>query len=145
MRNPHIFALVAGLVVLMAFSCNTNKGKEKTVGADQGLERPVLPAAPKERDFKCHGNEPSWGIEVKVGETITLSRIGEAAEVFPYVEPIGEEGRESWVFNTRNEAGNVLTLAVRNTTCNDGMANTEYPYTASAILNNKTYFKGCGR
>jgi uncharacterized membrane protein len=125
--------------------CSPKKQAATAEDPTFGLQRPVLPAAPKERDFSCHGNEPNWSLTIQAGQAITYTPMGGDPLVFPYVTPLGEEGQSSWIYTTQDAAEQQLTVVVRTSECSDGMSDRKYPFTVSLILNRSNYLRGCGR
>jgi uncharacterized membrane protein len=97
--------------------------------------------------IQANGNEPFWGVSVNAKSIAYRSPEGRTIQ-FPLVKPLKAEGRpedQTIVYPLRKGTlkGNlVLVKMPPSSFCNDTMSDTEYPYSATLILNNQV-FSGC--
>lgn len=81
--------------------------------------------------LKCFGTEPFWGVTTKAS-TLTLDHFGEKAETFNITGVSAAAGtQEGWAtLVTAANAKSSLNLIVKKESCNDGMSDEDYRYSA---------------
>lgn len=81
--------------------------------------------------LKCFGTEPFWGITTK-DSTLSLDNFGENAEKFTINSVTAAVGtQEGWatLITAKNEKSSISLIAKKES-CNDGMSDEEYTYSA---------------
>lgn len=93
-------------------------------------------------EFWLSGTEPFWSLQISEAENgIFFEDIGrDQYGVFPYVKPTVKGN--TWTYNARNVAGQMLRIVLKKETCSDGMSDLVYNYSADVRFNNAT-FHGC--
>lgn len=94
-------------------------------------------------EFNSLGTEPFWNVTVSKSGII-YSTPDAKKQTFPYVTPIKAAGRTADIVRVYRLQGkpNSMLIIKKESTCNDGMSDKQYPYSATFILNN-TVLEGC--
>lgn len=94
------------------------------------------------RDFRASGTEPFWGLEIKPGQEIRFTRVGERDVVTPIPAPATDATTAATTYHAVTEA-NDLRVVIEPTRCTDSMNGHSFAATVTVILNGQAYH-GCG-
>jgi uncharacterized membrane protein len=102
---------------------------------------PTPTSANSVREFIVRGNEPFWNITIgKKG--IVYTTPDTKPRTFPYVAPIGAQGRPIENVRVYRLQGNNILVLKQVNSCSDTMSDKNYPYSATLIMGN-TVREGC--
>jgi uncharacterized membrane protein len=90
-------------------------------------------------EFRAFGAEPNWSSEIYPRGGISLIRAGEARTEFPYQPP--KTAGKTQVYTSKNK-DHSFEITITEERCVNPASGNLYAYSASAVLDNKT-FKGC--
>lgn len=91
----------------------------------------------------CGGNEPFWGIKITKKQLIYSPFEGDILNL-PIMFNKTSENNTSLAAVFAEKAGNsVMAVLQKVEACSDGMSDIDYPYSISAVINNKNFYSGC--
>ncbi|WP_414526491.1 COG3650 family protein [Nodularia chucula] len=95
-------------------------------------------------EFRAFGTEPFWSVDVSSSGIVYSSLGRDQKEDFPYVEPLGADGRflETVRVYRLGEANNTMLIIRKANNCSDGMSDNLYPYSALFIQGDMV-LEGC--
>lgn len=106
------------------------------------------PAPAKQVVMKCSGTEPFWGIDITESQLSVNMLDGVQYQVPVLFRQTSSNNRKIAVIAGQNGPNNTYVFLQKvdeANACSDGMSDTQYPYTATATLNNKKVVSGCCR
>jgi uncharacterized membrane protein len=93
----------------------------------------------------CSGTEPFWSIALSPGYARADLMFAERRHTFRITQ-FQQVMNRTDIAHIRGAARNVyLSLIVRHESCSDGMSDTEYPYSAVALISGVNTIAGCCR
>jgi uncharacterized membrane protein len=108
---------------------------------------PLAVSAEAKTNFKCHGTEPYWSLDIK-DNAVSLSQMGQQKIVLDHVRSTNTEGmNKDFMRIYRSHMGKdnksvVILIKDNPEGCTDGMSNKVYGHDAIVILPSKS-FVGC--
>lgn len=92
-------------------------------------------------NFIVRGNEPFWNMTISK-QGIVYRTPDTNPRTFPYVAPIGAQGRPIDNVRVYRLQGNNTLVLKKTNACSDTMSDKNYPYSATLIMGN-TVREGC--
>ncbi len=114
---------------------STNNDKNQVISSSPTAEN---------QEFRAFGTEPFWGVDVTKNEIVYSSLGTEEKQTFPYVTPLGADGRTPdtvRVYRLGDEDNSMLIIRKADN-CSDGMSDNLYPYSALFIRGDMV-LEGC--
>jgi uncharacterized membrane protein len=101
------------------------------------------PAANTGVVMKCSGTEPFWGIDITESKLNINMPDGPQYNVPVTFRQTSANNRTIAVIAGANGPNNTQVFLQKVASCSDGMSDNSYPYSATAVLNNKQVISGC--
>ncbi len=103
------------------------------------------PAKPTPRSvvMKCNGTEPFWGIDITEASLNVNMADGPQYRVPVTFRQTSANNRTIAVIAGADGPNATQVFLQKVNSCSDGMSDTVYPYTATAVLNNQRVISGC--
>ncbi|BAS55205.1 hypothetical protein NIES2135_55270 [Leptolyngbya boryana NIES-2135] len=121
--------------------CVAFVGMASVVSLSAIAKTPAPTSANSAREFIVRGNEPFWNITIgKKG--IVYTTPDTKPRTFPYVAPIGAQGRPIDNVRVYRLQGNNILVLKKVDSCSDTMSDKNYPYAATLMMGN-TVREGC--
>lgn len=97
-------------------------------------------------EFWCSGTEPFWNLQISEGEGgIFLKNMAEdSGAAYEWAAP-ETNGTTTWTYRAKPKSGSAdepIQVIVRKQSCNDGMSDLRFDYSAEVKLSNQT-LRGC--
>ena len=93
-------------------------------------------------EFRAHGNEPFWSVEVRDGTAVWTTP--EVLEGVAFAITSREQVGNGWLFAARQDGNTSLGISFAGTPCRDSMADAWFGYTVQ-LARDEVEYRGCGR
>jgi uncharacterized membrane protein len=104
---------------------------------------PPAPAKPSANKLVCSGTEPFWSVEITDTNLIVNMSDGPQYSVPVTFRQTSANNKTIAVIGGAAGTNNTQTFMQKVNSCSDGMADTSYPYSVTAVLNNSKVVSGC--
>lgn len=100
-------------------------------------------------DFTCFGTEPFWDVKISEGRNISFDIMGNQIKFTTGIPEYAETGKDEFSYSAESDKYSIR-VTIKKSQCGDGMSDNIYPYTATAVVTDKssdkaTTFNGCGQ
>jgi uncharacterized membrane protein len=104
---------------------------------------PPAPAKPSTNKLVCSGTEPFWSVEITDTNLIVNMSDGPQYSVPVTFRQTSANNKTIAVIGGAAGTNNTQTFMQKVNSCSDGMSDTSYPYSVTAVLNNSKVVSGC--